>query len=523
MALSRSGKSDSYGDFQNLNSTVRSRVSKDGRWELVDKQLLSFIWAHNEWVDREVLERLNVREEAAVNVALDQIHKRSLEAFKYQSGKEELSRTYMDVLGNTKGFQSGENRALQNEWKQVKSRKRKDTSPGKQSKGVVTIFLHNIPVEATGREIWSLFQSCGRVVDIILPRKRDISGKRYGFIHTDSEREAGAIINNAKMDRLLGNRIKMTINNGVSNPKIGKGAKETIPSMNFNRGRIAKEDVIKSSNKEEKVGDSIKNSGEDDKAEGNISFSKKMFEFIEVEIDEEVEQALLGCKIGYTWFDAEVESLQETFIQMGLGKYKVNSLSSRKFLIRKDESDNWDDWDKTDMSVWFCQTRNFIEEDYVISGMAWLECKGLPMPAWKEENLKAFTDRLGRWISWSYQSDGFGDFFNPLICLDTTDSDLIRDELTIMYKGAHKKIRFEEVLDKNYLLGKVLPMEFSQEKTNKSQKDSAGGSPEVSVELNGKDQEQESQVDQTVGPGAIVTVYVNHEEKEIPPVTQETP
>ena len=43
-----------------------------------------------------------------------------------------------------------------------------------------------------------------------------------------------------------------------------------------------------------------------------------------------------------------------------------------------------------------CKIRQDDSGDHVISRVVWLECRGLPMPAWKEENLRAFTNRLGR-------------------------------------------------------------------------------------------------------------------------------
>ncbi|KAL1832375.1 hypothetical protein ACET3Z_002026 [Daucus carota] len=71
------------------------------------------------------------------------------------------------------------------------------------------------------------------------------------------------------------------------------------------------------------------------------------------------------------------------------------------------------------------------------------------MPAWKEENLRAFTDRFGKWINWSYQSDSLGDFFNPLICIDLFDHKQIREEMIILYKGKQAKIEFKEITDDN--------------------------------------------------------------------------
>lgn len=85
------------------------------------------------------------------------------------------------------------------------------------------------------------------------------------------------------------------------------------------------------------------------------------------------------------------------------------------------------------------------------------------MPAWKEENLRAFTDRLGKWISWSYQSDSLCEFFNPIVCLDLKNQERVKENMIILYKGKQIEILFHEVTDLQYLQGKVLPMDFAEE------------------------------------------------------------
>ncbi|KAL8131293.1 hypothetical protein AgCh_007282 [Apium graveolens] len=66
--------------------------------------------------------------------------------------------------------------------------------------------------KAKAWEIWDCFKRTGKVLDIILPRKRDKKGKRFGFVKTISELEAGTIILNAKENRGLGSKIKMSLN-----------------------------------------------------------------------------------------------------------------------------------------------------------------------------------------------------------------------------------------------------------------------------------------------------------------------
>lgn len=61
-----------------------------------------------------------------------------------------------------------------------------------------TIFLYNIPVEISAKRMWKEIKSYGKVLDIILPSNRDKRNKRFDFIKTSSEEEAGLIIINAK-------------------------------------------------------------------------------------------------------------------------------------------------------------------------------------------------------------------------------------------------------------------------------------------------------------------------------------
>lgn len=80
------------------------------------------------------------------------------------------------------------------------------------AKPTFTIFLYNIPVEISAKRMWEEIKSCGKVLDIILPSKRDKRNKRFGFIKTSSEEEAGLIIIIAKEKGGLLSSIRMRIN-----------------------------------------------------------------------------------------------------------------------------------------------------------------------------------------------------------------------------------------------------------------------------------------------------------------------
>lgn len=461
-------KGENGTHIQNLKTSKTDRSNDRSVFRRpveTDHLLLKFIWAHSNLVDREVLAKLNIGDKSAIEEALNQIHFRSLgvSSTKETTLNEKVfsPKTYREVLLNPRVQEKASEGVEEGEWQKVSYKKKKSAKVGGRTNNVSTIFLHNIPDNATGREIWSLFKECGKIQDIILPRKRDKLGKRYGFVKTFGGKEAGAIICNAKMDKSLGIKIKMSINDSkyaipLGNSVLRKAAMSTPTSLGKDHANNLDENESKV--KEQRPPSIV----EEDK-KPDVPFNKTMFEFIEVEVDHEVEKALLHSKVGITWFDEEVCVLKERFNDMGLRQYRILGLSKRKFLISKDNHVSWDNLDQSDLSVWFCSMRNFEEADHILSRPVWLECRGLPMPAWREENLRAFTDRLGSWISWSYQSDNLGEIFNPLVCIDTPTFEEINEDMKILYKGRQINISFVEVSNPALLIGKVLPMEFSNE------------------------------------------------------------
>ena len=90
------------------------------------------------------------------------------------------------------------------------------------------------------------------------------------------------------------------------------------------------------------------------------------------------------------------------------------------------------------------------------------------MPAWKEDNLKAFMDRLG-------------------------------NDIKILYKGLKNEITFIEIKDEKQLYGKVLPMKLSQEEVVKSVNLTKEDDRLTKKGINsGKEEGEGSQVDQNV-------------------------
>ncbi|KAL1810147.1 hypothetical protein ACET3Z_027137 [Daucus carota] len=276
--------------FQNSNfktQTARQQFRQRQQRDSDDRKITDFIWAHTKWVNKETLEKLNIGEKEAIGEALEQIHWRSISgisAQKFQASrpkveKEEDSnnRTYKEVLknqGNHSGVGQLSNQGSgdEAEWTKVVNRK-KVNAAARKKEDPVTIFLHNIP-----------------------------------------EDTSGAMINNAKMCKGLGQKIAMTIKKDVrDSQKQGIGQPEATNLKKEFRNEAAQEQSHNSSFKKE----SRKEASQEDQ-----DFGRRLFEFTEMDVDLEVEKALKECKIGYTWFANSAEGLQGKMNDIGLKQYR---------------------------------------------------------------------------------------------------------------------------------------------------------------------------------------------------------
>ncbi|KAK1358897.1 hypothetical protein POM88_043371 [Heracleum sosnowskyi] len=58
---------------------------------------------------------------------------------------------------------------------------------------LVSVLTHNLPTQASAREIWNLFGSKEDITDIILPKKRDVNNSRIGFVLVRTQAITGKV------------------------------------------------------------------------------------------------------------------------------------------------------------------------------------------------------------------------------------------------------------------------------------------------------------------------------------------
>ncbi|KAK1389926.1 hypothetical protein POM88_018104 [Heracleum sosnowskyi] len=207
----------------------------------------------------------------------------------------------------------------------------------------------------------------GNIKDIILPRKRDRWNNRFGFVKTVSEQEAGFIISNLKQYKGLGRILKMSINE-----KRGKAM-----DLNF-EGFQNKIDSMKS--------------GVFDKRPVNpMIHARNVFEYMESETNGDIEASILTSIVGYTSMERSDDDVLDSMKTEGLKDVRILQVNNFTFYVNKVDNGVWQEEECEVLKKIFRKTRKFQEEDFVIPRVVEVKCCGIPMLAWVEENLKAYT------------------------------------------------------------------------------------------------------------------------------------
>ncbi|KAK1371305.1 hypothetical protein POM88_037397 [Heracleum sosnowskyi] len=120
------------------------------------------------------------------------------------------------------------------------------------------------------------------------------------------------------------------------------------------------------------------------------------------------------------------------------------------FLVNKDDKSEWLSEEKEALRTCSQMTREFTKEDFILPWLARVQCSGIPVQAWVEANLKAFTKNMGDWVSWCFQDEENLKIHSPVVTLVTNMVSKISENLTIMVHGKNYEVAFIE-MDTEYL------------------------------------------------------------------------
>lgn len=172
---------------------------------------------HNrDWIDPNTQVLVVEGDEDGITTTANQIHYKSLKNIKEEEYKDEFgAKSYVEaVLGarkesdkkNMEGFLRPE-KENDKEWQLVSMKK----NINEKIDGRATIFVAKIPRKAKAKEVWDFFKTTWKVLDIILPRKKDVNGNIICFFKVDTDKTARGIMENVRSKKLLGSKLDLKL------------------------------------------------------------------------------------------------------------------------------------------------------------------------------------------------------------------------------------------------------------------------------------------------------------------------
>ncbi|KAK1370195.1 hypothetical protein POM88_036287 [Heracleum sosnowskyi] len=391
-----------------------------------------------DWIDPNVQYLAMEGDNEGIRMASNQLHYKSLRNLKGEEYLDDFKmKSYDQALADEK-FKGKTERVLDSDkgWILVENRKKRAKLVEKlkihPSSTVTTIFIAKIPNRTRAFKIWKFFSSVGRVMDIILPKKRDRFSNRIGFIKTEDVNSAEKILKNLKNVPFLGSLLdyqysgenKMT--STLSNQKNGivyadlNHTKETgqeLPLDDRKEGDVVKE-VLKpvSQKKKEKVNSEAKWKVTKDHREGVKNKGK------EVMYDED-------------------NSSKKTYWNGNNSLKKEGVLNKKLENLEKDKNL----FDKGRIKHWLHGIRNIEEEDLRIKRKGVVEVRGLPYISWTEDTLMDSTKNLGDWGWWINEVEENKKMENPKVCIYFAELFNIANKSSIIVKGVGYEVGIVEI------------------------------------------------------------------------------
>lgn len=291
-----------------------------------------------------------------------------------------------------------------------------------------SIFILNIRDSANSRDIWSFFQRQHAVKDIILPRKRDINGKRFGFIHTYDHHTAISIVKHFNGSSLMNNKLLVKINTKVRKSRASVSSSMPQQMVNFPPPpplRRTDKDVRSISTPQ-------------------VVIDQPLHRTLTLEPEEHSQQQLDRSLIRVTAEDQWGDILQEKINLSGYIHAKLLGISHRKFLITFPTEQDKDEISMQFLNQWFKEIKPVSHIDLTPSRIAWVYCDGLPFTAWNLSNWEKIFGDWGYVLTRKFLPLSCGMIQSPRICIQTYQVRDIEETLKVIINGKPCWVKIRE-------------------------------------------------------------------------------
>uniref|UniRef100_A0A175YJP2 RRM domain-containing protein n=1 Tax=Daucus carota subsp. sativus TaxID=79200 RepID=A0A175YJP2_DAUCS len=435
-----------YGSIEESRKKAEKKMPKDELFSITMNFIRS--WAH--LVEASVLRdafRGNCR---AISLALGQIHHHSLEP---KNGKmHSVTSPYMEAL-------------LKESRMDMTPRKRIRTVSSPQTKKTHSVFFSGIQEASQPIALWQHFKKAGRVKDIILPKKRDKNGNRYGFLIMENGREVDQIISKLsgklfdskplylakakdKSNRVQKSELHSESGETLTNKaeKVDNLSQSSTPNISGLRGSsppkcFKQPEVFRS--QERKIEGVM---GVKEHVHGGPEADESKVEDQEQEIQPSADMLSITQQSLFLK-TAKIESVYSaTMIAESLGarNVQIRGISGTTFLAFFARKEDLACIDRDLLSIGFDEVRDIKTEDLVPVRKTWVEIRGLPIMGISEGNLIEILKGLGTILFFGNSVDNEAFYLQPKLWIETQELGEISLYKRVKLMGKSWRIRVVE-------------------------------------------------------------------------------
>lgn len=312
-----------------------------------------------------------------------------------------------------------------------------------------TLFIGNLPFNVQLKELWKKFKQVGRIRDIILPKRKDKLGRRYGFIKVFNGTSVddfirsmdGITIHNStiRVHRAKKRQSPKSAHTGDLNPKHTPSMREDdkkekreyhkdarSPSKSRNNNSIDNMECVE--------GDKRLRSGQNSHLEPSL----------ELGTNENFENYLKRSVVVETWKENIYLAIRNTMDLLGFGEVDVKEFSAKSFLVTFLEGTDLEEVDMDFVGLGFLNVKDACMENLIIPRKAWVEIRGIPIPAWSEDNFILITKEKGTILDLASMFTDDCVLHNPRILIETFTQDFISWSNKILVDGKEFLIHVSE-------------------------------------------------------------------------------
>ncbi|WOG96700.1 hypothetical protein DCAR_0416036 [Daucus carota subsp. sativus] len=404
-----------YGSLEESRKGNENKMPKDDLLRLT----INFIRSWADLVEPSVLRDALRGNNRAISLALGQIHHHTLEPKKYEV--HSVTRPYKEAL-------------LKESSIDVTPRKKMKTVTQPSKKRSHSVFFSGIQDATQPLALWQYFKKAGKVKDIILPKKRDKNGNRYGFLIMENGKEVDQIISKLSGKSFDSKPIYLAKAKDKSVETkmsvLGTESRKETPTKGFKHP-----DILRSTERME---------GDHEHRGSEVSKSKADDQEVDI-----APSADMLCITQQSLFlkTAQIETVYSaTMIAESLGarNVQIRGISGTTFLAFFARKEDLECLDRELLSIGFVEVREIQNADLIPVRKTWVEIRGLPIMGISEENIIGILKDLGTVLFFGNSVDKESFYQQPKLWIETRELGEISQYKRVKLMGKSWRVRVVE-------------------------------------------------------------------------------